>query len=158
MTITKRDSKGRILPGSGLKHGLSSSPEYDCWVNMRARCNKKHHPMYKYYGARGITVCDRWNKFDNFISDMGLRPDGMTLDRVDVNGGYEPSNCRWVSHAQQQRNRRDNTSWPGVVYEANRQKYRADITVHGKKHFLGRYTALEDAIAARKQAEFDYGV
>jgi hypothetical protein len=113
--------------------------------------------MYKHYGARGIKVCAAWlESFDNFYADIGKRPDGLTLDRIDVNGDYEPTNCRWLSHARQQLNRRDNTSHPGVTLE--RGKYRADISVKGAKHFLGRYLTEIEAISARTKAELLYGI
>lgn len=74
---------------------------------MRQRCSNPHNVKWKYYGARGITVCDRWNSYQNFLADMGERPPGMTIDRVNVNGNYEPTNCRWVDALEQSRNRRN---------------------------------------------------
>ena len=73
---------------------------------MRQRCQDPNRPDYVYYGARGITVCERWQTFDNFLADMGERPEGMTLDRVDNDGPYEPGNCRWATLSQQQKNQR----------------------------------------------------
>lgn len=90
-----------------LKHSRSST-EYSSWTNMKYRCYNKNCPQYEHYGARGITVCDRWlNSFDDFYDDMGKKPDkSMSLDRIDVNGNYEPSNCRWATSQQQSRNKR----------------------------------------------------
>ncbi len=85
------------------KHGLShSSAAYMSWASMRLRCYTKSHTSYKYYGARGITVCVRWrNSFENFLADMGEPPRGLeTLDRIDSSKGYDPSNCRWLSRSE----------------------------------------------------------
>lgn len=80
--------------------------EYRTWGSMRQRCYNPNHPKYEYYGGRGIIVCDRWNRFENFLEDMGERPDGMTLDRIDNNGNYEPTNCHWTTYSMQNYNRR----------------------------------------------------
>lgn len=87
------------------KHGMAGSKMYLAWYQMLMRCRNKNSISYKNYGGRGIKVCERWQEFKNFYEDMGDRPEGMSLDRIDVNGDYEPSNCRWASKKEQYHNR-----------------------------------------------------
>jgi hypothetical protein len=79
---------------------------YVTWCNMKTRCNNPNVPYYKNYGGRGIIVCERWNEFKNFLEDMGERPLGTTIDRINVNGNYEPFNCKWSTPKEQINNRR----------------------------------------------------
>ena len=88
-----------------MKHGLSHSSVYRCWVDMVRRCQDPRRPDYKYYGGRGIKVCESWLKFENFYADMGDN-NGLSLDRLDNNGNYELSNCKWATHSEQMKNRR----------------------------------------------------
>lgn len=90
-------------------HAINRKPSatYNSWVSMHQRCGNPKDPSYKDYGATGITICDRWKSFDNFLTDMGERPDGTSLDRYpNQRGNYEPSNCRWATPGEQLRNTR----------------------------------------------------
>lgn len=102
-------SCGCLNDGAGNRtHGMSYSSEYYAWWNMLNRCRNPKTNNYKYYGGRGIEVCKRWNVFANFIADMGKKPSNQhSLDRIDGDGNYEPSNCRWVTKKTQAFNRRN---------------------------------------------------
>lgn len=95
---------------NATKHGLSSSKEFLVWVAIKARCLNLKNDNYSRYGGRGIKVCDRWlESFTNFYEDMGPKPfEQAQIDRIDVEGNYEPSNCRWVTPKQNANNRRNN--------------------------------------------------
>ena len=135
-------------------HGLAQHRLYSIWKGMRTRCYNINNDYYLDYGARGIKVCERWLDIKNFIEDM--YPDykeGLTLDRVDVNGNYEPDNCRWTTQNVQAQNTRDicknNTSgYRGVSWKKRRNDWGVQIMVENKLIFLGYHqTALEGAKA-----------
>jgi hypothetical protein len=100
----RRNGGGNCRHRASPKH--SRAPEYECWVSMRQRCRDPGCRSYKNYGGRGISVCARWDLFENFLADMGPRPPGYSIERVDNNGNYEPSNCKWIPKGDQSRNRR----------------------------------------------------
>ena len=96
----------REIAQRNTKHGMHKTKIYKIWSSMRDRCNNPNNTAYKYYGARGIKVCKRWHKFENFYRDMGDQPPGLTLDRINNDGNYTPTNCRWISHKENCQNRR----------------------------------------------------
>ena len=98
------------LRGNNLKHGMNKTKTHYCWYGMRSRCFDKNRIDYKYWGGRGITICSRWlgkNGFENFLSDMGEKPEGLSLDRIDNDGNYCPENCRYATSKQQNNNKRN---------------------------------------------------
>lgn len=110
--LTRGDVKscGCMRHGHAASRDRRPSPEYCSWRSMLARCRDSKHSSFKYYGGRGITVCERWDSFENFLADMGPRPPDCSLDRIDPNGNYEPKNCRWATPAQQTANQRSRST------------------------------------------------
>jgi hypothetical protein len=118
-----------ITAHGNAKHGHSRSvktgkpsPTYRTWVSMIARCANPNASNYHLYGGRGICVCLKWETFEGFLEDMGERPDGTTLDRIDSNGDYEPPNCRWATPKQQADSRRPTSEWVESPGRVNRNK------------------------------------
>jgi len=142
-----------------FKHGMSRTKTYKSWLSMRERCNNPNRENYKNYGGRGIIICDRWISFDNFIIDMGERPNGKTLDRINNNKGYSKENCRWATNVIQGRNqriRKDNTSGVRGVTFVKPNHYRVRIKALNKNIELGYFKTLEEAKIARRNGELKY--
>lgn len=104
--LRKEIAKQQMTTHGQGRAGNRSATWYS-WIGMNSRCHNPNSTGFKNYGGRGITVCERWRKFENFIADMGERPKGTTLDRINNNGDYEPKNCRWTSMCLQRRNKRN---------------------------------------------------
>lgn len=132
------------------KHGLSKTREYRAWINMQSRCTNPKTPGYDGYGGRGISVCPRWmGNFENFLADVGPRPTSEhSLDRIDVNGNYEPGNVRWALPTTQCRNQRANhkVSVGGSVMTLADAVDRAPVPYNTVLYRLKRGWRVEDAI------------
>lgn len=132
------------------------TPTYRSWEAMKRRCNSPTDKNWENYGGRGITYDSRWGIFKLFLEDMGVRPEGTTLDRKDSNGNYCKDNCRWATPKQQAENQKARTKHPlnhsgvlGVRWIPARHKWQADY----KNKYIGLYSTIVDAVAARLRAE-----
>jgi hypothetical protein len=126
-----------------VKHGASigMTGAYRSWRSMKQRCLDKNCKSWPQYGGVGVTICDRWlESFDNFLADMGERPDGYSLERIDVFKGYEPSNCKWISLPEQLKNKRNT-----VRYKVGDQiMIQSDLARHLKIHPSSLYEMRRD--------------
>lgn len=144
------------------KHGLSRTPTHNAWSGMKQRCNGSDPFTDYYYIERGIKYDPSWEEFENFYKDMGVAPEGTTLDRIDVNGHYCKENCRWTSFSEQSFNTRkqsNNTSGrTGVVWSASRNKWIARMNINKKQTEIGAFLTFEEACKCREEAELEmYG-
>ena len=137
--------------------GRKYHPLYNTYKGLFSRCYNPKNKNYHRYGGRGITVCDRWSAQDGFwrfVKDMGERPEGTSLDRIDNSKGYSPDNCRWATYKMQN----NNTKWTEIAkgYTFRNNKYRALGTFHGKVIHLGTYNTAEEAHNAYINAKKEY--
>lgn len=153
-SIKRFSTKSCGCIGTNNKHKLTNHRLYATWKAMKARCNNSKSNDYKNYGGRGITVCDRWLDISNFIEDMYPSfQEGLTLDRKNLNGNYEPSNCRWVNRNIQASNTRkiriNNTSgYRGVTWNKHAKKWVARICLNFKRITLGYFDNAQDGALA----------
>lgn len=144
-------SKGKSKHGHSVTQDASKMKMYNVWISMRDRCNRPSKPGYQNYGGRGITVCERWNSFANFLADMGNRPSPKhSIDRIDNDSGYSPENCRWATRQQQSENRRNvhKVSMNGITDTIKKHCRRLGIN-YGT--ITSRIRAGEEPIAAMKR-------
>lgn len=159
----KSQTTGQVQIGKNMSKSINKlnkytkvteNPNYSVWCEMKRRCTNPNRHNYKYYGGRGIKVCDRWiNSFDNFCADMGERPKGFEIDRIDNSKGYEPSNCRWVSHRDNTLNRSAYGSSKVKNVRFNKGKYEAGLRRFGKYIYLGRFDNIIQATNAVRNYE-----
>lgn len=148
---------GETTAARNRTHGLTGTKTYVAWVNMIRRCEKATTRGFERYGGAGVSVCERWHKFENFLADMGEAPQGMTIDRLDNAAGYSKDNCHWATPTTQARNRAFKstpTGIKGVVF--CRDRFRAKIGVGYKQIHIGYFSTLEEAASARQDAENKY--
>lgn len=131
-------------------------PSYQTWVGVLQRCTDPAQPNYENYGGRGVTVCERWKHFKNFVEDMGIRPSkNHSIDRIDVNGNYEPSNCKWSTRKEQNRNKRvyktNKTGFGGINERYGKFIVRV-VSLTGERKQVGTFNTLEEAVSAREIA------
>lgn len=148
------------------KHGEAKkgkvSPTYTCWLNMKVRCNDVEAVNYDRYGGRGISYDPSWEIFINFLADMGERPEGLTLERINNDKGYSKENCKWATLQEQALNKRTYSSnksgRKGVNWRGSRGKWEASGSFNGHQKYLYQGPSFEEACAAREAWEKSTGL
>lgn len=135
-----------------ITHGMSKTKLYSIFRSMHERCECRTHRAYGYYGARGISVCDRWRDFNNFVSDMGHPLKGYSLDRIDNNKGYSPENCRWATRLEQQNNTRAThlVEHDGEVLSISQWAKKIGVSRNRIRTRLQRGMSIQDALFKSK--------
>jgi hypothetical protein len=129
-------------------HGMTKTRTYRIWQSMIARCEYPSHATYRFYGAKGIRICQRWRvSFEAFLEDMGEAPSDMSLDRIDVHGHYKPSNCRWADDATQHANRKNVIEWRGERMPRAELARRVGVPRTSLNKLLVRGLSVEAAVA-----------
>lgn len=154
--VRPRQSDGRLLPihghsiGQPTKSGQSKT--YSCWSSMLARCRRRSDPRFSDYGGRGISVCDRWLSFPNFLADMGEKPEGMSIERIDNDGDYCPDNCKWATRLEQQANTRltRNLTYQGKTQSVSAWSRELNIDQATLSHRLNIFHwSIDEALSIR---------
>jgi hypothetical protein len=112
---------------------------YRSWSMMKNRCTNQNADDFAYYGGRGIKVCEKWMRYEGFLEDMGERPAGLQIDRIETNGHYEPGNCRWATRSVNTKNQRPRGEVPLKGVTKRGEKYRASIMVGARRKHLGTF-------------------
>lgn len=156
--LSKKLSKKRLT-----KHGMHGTEIYKRWQGMKARCSQPSYHAYDRYNNRGISVCAEWEEdFMNFYNDMHQTFfDGAELDRIDNDKGYNPKNCRWVTHKENSNNRakyKNNSGYTGIHFGKKNQTYQVNLSHKRKVIYIGSYKTLKEAVYARKNFIIEFNL
>lgn len=142
-----------------IEYGILSTSRnhlYNIYFKIKHRCLNPNCKDYKYYGMRGITICKEWMSNYFYFRDWAVKSgyqDGLTIERIDVNGNYEPNNCTWITLSMQQFNKRlyarNKSGYRGVIWDKEAKKWKSVVSINGKDNFVGRYNDLNEAVIRR---------